>query len=347
MELSKVLQHFQIEDKNYQFNTLSNGLINDTYLVSTLNEPLYILQKINIEVFTNYKALLRNIELVLPKLTSKHYKEVKLVAAKDGNYFKIIEEKEVWRLMTFIKDSVVFNTTTNPKVASEAGRIIGEFHKLLAENDTKDLKITLDRFHSIAYRKSQFDTALSSAKETNKTKAKESINFVQKNIDFLLKLEVNNLPQRTCHNDTKLNNILFDVNNKALCLIDLDTIMPGLFLFDFGDAIRTIVNQAPEDEKDLSKINFSKELFQAFIDGLAPHQNIFSQQEKETMPIGVVLMPFLHGIRALTDYLENNKYYKVSYETQNLDRAKSLFQFANLALQNQDFMLKVIQKKMC
>ena len=153
------------------------------------------------------------------------------------------------------------------------------------------------------------------------------------------------LPVRLCHNDTKLNNILFSkTNNKALCLIDLDTLMKGYFFYDFGDAARTIANTAAEDEKDLNKITFNKELFSAFIDGLKNSTRFLSASELKTLPLGVVFMPFIHGLRALTDYLNGNIYYQVAYENQNLDRCLSLFNFAEKAYAEIDFISKEIKQ---
>ena len=345
-KLDEIIIEFQIPTKNYEFETISNGFINDTFLVSFNDEPLYILQRINTLVFSNIYSLIDNLDLVLPVLKDRDYQEVTLISTNSGKSFMQNSEGEVWRLMTYVNNSIVHNTTKDPKVAFEAGRIIGLFHQLTEKINVEELKETLADFHNVAFRYDQFKEALSNADKRKIEQAKESIEFVKTNIDTLLEISTDNLPVRTCHNDTKLNNILFSRSNKALCLIDLDTIMKGSFLFDFGDAVRTIVNSASEDEKDLSKINFSIEMFKAFINGLALHGEDLSEMEKELLPLGVVLMPFLHGIRALTDFLENNKYYKVSYENQNLDRCLSLFTFAQLALNNQSTMGRIITNKL-
>ena len=344
--LELLLKEFQIPKKEYSFETISNGLINDTYLVKDEGEPTYIFQRININVFTNYKALIHNLDLVLPLLKSDTYSEVVLCKTKDNKSFYQSEKNEVWRLMTFIKKSVVYNTTENPKIAFEAGRIVAEFHRLTENFDANKLEDTLPGFHDISLRYDQFKNALKNADTDKIEMANKAITFVKENIKFLLDIDHSKLPSRVCHNDTKLNNILFSKQDKALCLIDLDTIMKGVFIYDFGDAIRTIVNAAPEDEKDLNKINFNLELFGSFIEGLASEKDLFQEEEKIMMPRGAVLMPFLHGIRALTDYLENNRYYKVAYETQNLDRCFSLFQFAQLALDNQKHMTRIISDKL-
>lgn len=344
--LIKLLKEFQIPEKKYSFEIISNGLINDTYLVKEDGNPTYIFQRINIKVFTNFEALIYNLDMILPLLKSDDYSEVVLCKTKDNRSFFQSEKSEVWRLMTFIKNSVVYNTTKNPKIAFEAGRIIAQFHKLTEKFDANQLQDTLPKFHDIHLRYDQFKIALKNADTDKIETAKKAISFVKKNISFLTDIDHSKLPSRVCHNDTKLNNILFSKEDKSLCLIDLDTIMKGVFIYDFGDAIRTIANSAPEDEKELDKINFSIELFGSFVEGLATENNLLQEEEKIMMPRGVVLMPFLHGIRALTDYLENNKYYKVAYETQNLDRGFSLFQFAQLALDNQEAMHNVISDKL-
>jgi aminoglycoside phosphotransferase (APT) family kinase protein len=344
--LIDILKKFQIPNKKYEFEVISNGFINDTFLVSSNGEALFILQRINTKVFTNISALFHNLDMALPFLKSPDYKEIKLVKSKSGTSFIKSKKDKVWRLMTFIKNSVVFNTSSDPEIAFETGRIVGLFHKLTSSFNVEKLENTLPKFHDVAYRYDQFKVALSNAESKRKEQANDAITFINENISMLLEIQIDSLPKRTCHNDTKLNNILFSNTNKALCLIDLDTIMKGTFLYDFGDAVRTVVNTAKEDEKDLSKINFNSELFEAFVNGLALHGNILSKKEKELLPLGVVLMPFLHGIRALTDYLGNNKYYKVNYESQNLDRSISLFTFAKFAIKNQKTIRTIIKEKL-
>ncbi|MDZ7614123.1 MAG: aminoglycoside phosphotransferase family protein [Flavobacteriaceae bacterium] len=342
--LDRVLENFEIPTGDFEFKTLSNGLINDTFMVSSNGKARYILQRVNTHVFKNVEALVNNIDLVLPVLKGEGYKKIILSSTKDGGTVFRTGAGDVWRLMTFIEDSHVFNTTGNPEVAKEAGRIIGLFHHLLADFDTTLLKETLANFHDLNFRFWQFGEALKKARPENVEMAKKAIDFVKKNIGGLLEINFSALPVRVCHNDTKLNNILFSRDNRALCLIDLDTLMPGTFLYDFGDAVRTIVNSAPEDERNLELIHFDEKMFRSFIEGIALNKNLLQKTEIEQLPSGVVLMPFLHGIRALTDYLENNRYYKVSYELQNLDRCFSLFRFAELALNKQDFMKACIKE---
>ena len=196
-------------------------------------------------------------------------------------------------------------------------------------------------------REAQFDAALETTDDQRKRTASSAIAFARNTLEILKTIDFDALPVRICHNDTKLNNILFsNYSGKALCLIDLDTLMKGHFLYDFGDAVRTIVNTAPEDEQDHTKITFEKSLFKAFVGGLADNQIALSPIETETLAWGAVLMPFLHGIRALTDFLNGNIYYKVSYENQNLDRCLSLFAFTRKAYDKMDFISKTINEKL-
>ena len=343
-KLSEILGAFNIPEGKYHFQTISNGLINDTNLVLYGDEPVYILQRINTAVFTNFKALMHNIEAVLPRLDAPGYKKVELLHTRKGMPYHTDGSGEIWRMMTYIKGSKVYNTTNDEHVAFEAGRIIALFHKLLENADVSRLQITLPDFHNLEFRYGQFKEALAQADSEKISTAGDAIAFVDQNIDKLLGITFDTLPVRVCHNDTKLNNILFTSGDKALCLIDLDTLMPGTFLYDFGDAVRTLVNPAPEDEIDLDKIKFDVTLFDAFAKGLGTQSDLFSETEKKQMPLGAALMPFLHGIRALTDYLENNRYYKVQYENQNLDRSRSLFRFSQLAFDAQEGMSKSLAK---
>ncbi|SDD95849.1 Phosphotransferase enzyme family protein [Pricia antarctica] len=348
-DLNAILAYFSVAEKEYTFNPLTDGYINDTFLVFEDSAPRYILQRVNHKVFKNISGVMNNINHALRNLTAPDYSKINLVETKAGKEYLELhsDSSDYWRMMTYIDESTAHNTTSDPKIAFEAGRIIGKFHLLLENEDAENYVDTIPRFHDLELRKQQFETALTTAATKKKEVAKSAIDFTHEILSVLEKINPSAQPVRICHNDTKLNNILFSrETGKALCLIDLDTLMTGRFLFDFGDAVRTIVNTAPEDEKDHSKITFEKELFEAFVDGLAVNKSMFSKKETETMPWGAVLMPFLHGIRALTDYLNGNIYYKVAYENQNLDRCLSLFDFTRKTLDEMEYMEEVVRGKL-
>ncbi|MFK7811551.1 MAG: phosphotransferase enzyme family protein [Maribacter sp.] len=337
-KLNAILCKFKVATAEYTFQILTAGYINDTFLVFNKEKPLFILQRVNHNVFENIEGLMINIDSALKRLKAVGYKQVKLIPAVSGKAYDS-DTSGFWRVMTYIAESTTHNTTEAPEIAFEAGRIIGKFHELLANESLAEYVDTIPKFHDLELRKMQFLAAKARASEEKKEIAKSAILFSEA---MLVKLSDTNdkpLPKRVCHNDTKLNNILFSKETKkALCLIDLDTLMTGHFHYDFGDAIRTVVNTAPEDEQDHSKITFKKPLFEAFVKGLASNGSFLSKEEVQALPLGALLMPFLHGIRALTDYLNNNVYYKVSYENQNLDRSLSLFDFTQKALNQLDYM---------
>lgn len=343
--LNLILAQFKVKTKTASFSPISTGYINDTFLVSFDSIPTYILQRINGNVFKNIEQISLNIQRALRQLHSKDYQVIKLVETNNNKPF-YKENTSYWRLMSFINDSVTHNYSSNPKIAFETGRILGCFHSLLQEEPISAYKDTLENFNNLPFRVEEFFEALEKASAERLEIAKEQIEFTKETYKFFDEIYNSNLPLRICHNDTKLNNILFNKNNEALCLIDLDTIMKGFFHYDFGDAIRTVVSESKEDETNLSKIKFNTQLFQQFIKGLNSNTPFLSQKEIESLPKAAALMPFIHGIRALTDFLNGNIYYKVSYENQNLDRCKSLYHFTKLALNNENAMRKVLNTEL-
>ena len=348
-ELNRLLVNFDVAEKKYSFTPLTDGFINDTFLVFDDNDPLFILQRINHKVFTDVEGLMNNVRRAFEYLHDTEYRAITLVKARTGEsyYSQQNGESTFWRVMTYIDGSTAYNTTENQKVAFEAGKIIAKFNILLQAANTEDYVDTIPRFHDLELRANQFEAALQTAPDEKLDIAKGAVKFANEVLKKLSAFTLSNLPVRVCHNDTKLNNILFSKDTKkALCLIDLDTLMRGYFLYDFGDAVRTIVNTAPEDEKEHEKITFDKNLFEAFVVGLGANGPFLSPKEIDTLPWGAVLMPFLHGIRALTDYLNGNIYYKVAYENQNLDRCLSLFDFTQKALNNFNYMEEVIWEKL-
>lgn len=343
-QLQELLGCFVIEKQAFSCQPLNIGLINDTFLVCNEEKPLYILQRINHTVFPNVSGLMHNVSGALEALTATDYSEIKLLETTDGAYFTKATSG-YWRLMSFIADSTTYNTTGEEEIAFEAGRVIGKFHLLLENQDPLEYTDTIPRFHDLPLREQQFKDALASADASKLEIAKDAISFAKSTLGTLGNIDLDSLKPRVCHNDTKLNNILFSKQTgKGLCLIDLDTIMKGYFFYDFGDAIRTVVNTAAEDEKQLEQICFKEHLFSAFVAGLASNPSFLSKAELESAPMGAVFMPFIHGLRALTDYLENNRYYKVSYENQNLDRCISLFDFSKKALDKIPFMERELKR---
>lgn len=345
-QMTNILEQFGIPDEDWNFEKASQGLINDTFFVQLEGERKYVLQRLNENVFPNSSALIHNLEKTLPFLSAPDYVSVKYFSSGHGQFFYRDTDGELWRLMSYIPFSSSFHTSSDPKIAFEAGRIIGIFHRQLSRANPGNLKITLDKFHDLQHRLEQYHGARTRA---NKKDAGRTADLHAQIIELsqdLKGLDSSHLPVRVCHNDTKLNNILFSQDKEALCLIDLDTLMPGLSLYDVGDAVRTIANPAAEEETELSKIDFSMEMFSAFIDGLALNKEVFTPKEIATFVLSGIYMPLLHGIRAYTDFLMGNVYYKVDYPDQNLDRARSLLHFASLAHERKSQAHEIISKIM-
>ncbi|MET6991282.1 phosphotransferase enzyme family protein [Sediminicola arcticus] len=346
-DLQNLLNTFSVDQGNYTFSKINQGYINDTFLVLEHGQPLYILQRINSVVFSNVPAVMSNMSNTLSYLKDKEYSTVALVPTKTGELFCELKHQDYWRLIRYVPNSIAYDIALNTKVAHEAGKILGKFHSLL-QNATSDQFVdTIPQFHDLKLRKVQFQEAMNNASQERLHKAIVAIEFVTFIFPQLSELSSLKLPSRICHNDTKLNNILFSKKtNQALCFIDLDTIMKGYFYYDFGDLVRTIANTGKEDEKNHDKITFDKIMFESLLDGLKTTSNFLTPPELKSLPLGVVFMPFIHGLRALTDYLNNDTYYKVSYVDQNLDRSLSLLDFSKKALLQIHYIEAMVTKKL-
>lgn len=345
LALKFILSQFKITLNDVSIKPINQGYINDTYLVDNNNKTEYILQRVNANVFKNIDVLHQNFYKVLLSLKGNNYQEISLIPTHN-NSLAYVQNGNYWRMLTYINNSDAFDFTKDPKIANEAGKILGKFHILLSNENPDDFKDIIKNLNHLPSKISEFESALFHTSVKRKETAENLITFAIDNKHRFNAFYKANLSLRICHNDTKLNNMLFDKTSKrGLCFIDLDTIMKGHFHYDFGDAIRTVVSESNEDEKTLEKIKFNKTLFENFIKGLAPYSSILTPKEIEFLPISCALMPFMHGLRALTDYLNGNIYYKVSYENQNLDRCNSLFEFTRLALLNQEFIIKIITEQ--
>lgn len=342
----KILGYFLQDGKDYRFQSLGHGLINDTYHVSGNGQDEYILQRLNTSVFRNTTALMGNMEHALSLLKATDYSHITLVKTLDGSLFAGAGASGCWRLLTYLNGSTTYNTTGSSHIAFEAGRVISRFHSLLKTAPLEAFEDTLPGFHDLQLRSAQLQTALKTASADRLRKAEKAIRIASELLEYDLPYQLKDLPLRVCHNDTKLNNILFDkATGNAMCLIDLDTVMKGYLMYDFGDAVRTIANTAAEDEPAPEKIRFSKPLFESFVDGFWSAGLKMEAIEVASLPYGVIYMPLLHGIRALTDYLSGDIYYKVSFPEQNLDRSVSLLTYAQRAEGQLGYMRRQISAK--
>lgn len=330
---------FKIENKVEQICPLGNGLINDSFLVATSgNAPDYVLQKINTGIFPDVEALQRNIDVVTnhirKKLENEGEKDIDrkvlrfIPAVSDGKTYSNVGS-EYWRMSEFIEGSKTIGEVT-PSTAEAAGLAFGRFESMLSDCKENISEIIPD-FHTMSWRLRQLDDALNSDRMKRAADLSELLGLIEEDRDLMCLAEnlhkEGKLPKRICHCDTKVNNMLFDENDNVLCVIDLDTVMPSFVFSDFGDFLRTAACTAAEDEPDLEKIDFRMDIFAAFSEGyLKSTAEFLTPLEKQMLPIGTAMFPFMQGVRFLTDWLDGDRYYKISYPEHNLVRARAQFQ---------------------
>jgi hypothetical protein len=334
-----IFRKFIPEGNIFSIATYGSGHINDTFLVKTAGQDVdYILQRVNRNIFKDISGIMENIAVVTDHISSRlkdipghdAYREtLNLVKTPGGNSFILDEEGGYWRVFLFIPGMVIHQAAKNPEMAREAGRLIGFFQRLL-EDLEKPVKDTLPGFHSVYRRAGEYREAFVADPKERIIGVKDDIFFVENRLDRMMNyfdsFQLQNIPLRVAHYDTKINNVLFDENGKAMCLIDLDTLCPGYVHFDYGDALRTLTNTAAEDEKDLSKVLFNVPFFEAFTQGYLSEANYFlTDTERRLLPYAPIYLTFIIGLRFLTDYLNGDTYYKIKYPEHNLVRARVQF----------------------
>ncbi len=337
---------------------ITAGLINATYLVETDKAEKYILQKINTFVFKNPKELMENIVGVTSYLTEKikeaggDYKRENLnfLPCTDGKYYFTDPEGGAWRMYIYVDNARTYNKAENPDDFRRAGGTFGRFMKLLSGYNAETLHETIVNFHHTPSRYNKLLEAVEADVKGRKAEVEAEIKFVTDRKADTHKLTdlvaEGKLPLRVTHNDTKINNVLFDLDShESICVIDLDTIMPGLSLYDFGDSIRSGANKANEDEKDLSKVGIDLELFESYADGfLSETAKSLTEDEIANLAFGAKLMTFECGIRFLTDYLEGDVYFRTTYPEHNIVRARNQFKLVADMEEHMDEMNAIVEK---
>ncbi len=339
-------------------NQITAGLINATYLVETDAGEKYILQKINTFVFKNPDELMENIVGVTKHLSEKiksaggDYKRETLnfLPCNSGEYYFCDENSGAWRMYIYVDDALTYNKPKDGKTFRSAGSTFGRFMKLLADYPAETLHETIVNFHYTPARYDNFMKAVEADVKGRRAEVEQEIAFVtdrKADTHRLTDMIAEGvLPLRVTHNDTKLNNVLFDIpTDKSICVIDLDTIMPGLSLYDFGDSIRSGANTAKGDEADLSKINIDLSLFESYVDGyLSETAESLCDAEIDNLAYGAKIMTFECGIRFLTDYLEGDVYFRTTYPEHNIVRARSQFKLVADMEEHMDEMNAIVRK---
>lgn len=333
-DLNQIINQFT-DAKARLIEPFGSGHINDTYRVflDGENTPSYVLQRINTSIFKDVDALCTNIRKVTGHIEQnlngdKTYKLMKPVASKFGNDWFTSADGQTWRVFNYIQDSTSIDLVCFPNQAKEAGKAYGWFLGKLNDFPHHELVPIIPDFHNMNFRLSQLKHEINFNPANRLKDCSADVDFYltrsQELLEFYGKIGSNEIPVRVTHNDTKVNNVLFSPEWKAISVIDLDTVMPGVVHFDFGDSIRTIAATATEDELDLSKVGVNLELFKSFSEGFLSQMSPFlTPEEKNTLYLAPKLMTYIMGIRFLADYLRGDTYYKVKHPLHNIQRARN------------------------
>ncbi|HZL76251.1 MAG TPA: aminoglycoside phosphotransferase family protein [Bacteroidales bacterium] len=357
-DLSEIFDCFCAEGTFLRGEPFGSGHIHDTFRVETSENDKddYILQRLNNRIFKNIPELQENIERVTVHLRNKlsaipgsdlKRECLRLIPSKEGKSWMTDKQGKYWRMYIFIADHRSYNIVDTPGKAYEGGKAIGRFQAMLADLPGEPLHETIPFFHDIEKRLEAFQNVIKADPAGRVSSIGSEIASVLRRADemkIILRLgREGRIPRRITHNDTKFNNILLDSNNKALCVIDLDTVMPGYIHYDFGDAIRTVANTAAEDEKNLSKIKMDIELFEAYSKGyLSETCNTLNNTEKEYLAFAPRLITYTIATRFLTDYIDGDNYFKISHEHHNLDRARAQIKLVECMEDKYEAMKKII-----
>lgn len=361
-DFTEITKKFRFDGQFVEASSYGDGHINDTYAASFRNPDgvlhRYLLQRINHNVFRNPIELMQNIEQVTRHIRHKIIvaggdparETLNLIPTGEGGFLYQAPAGDYWRAFLFIENAQTYNNPINSKHIYSAARIFGLFQKLLADFPAETLHETIPNFHHTQKRFENFVRAVEQDSHNRAIRVKNEILFAQSRagdtpvfVDLLARGE---LPLRITHNDTKLNNVMIDnKTGEGICMIDLDTVMPGLSLYDFGDAVRTGTALAAEDETDLSKVGFSLSTFEQLARGyLDAARDFLTPTEMDYLAFSAILMTFENGLRFLTDYLSGDIYYKIRRECQNLDRCRTQFKLVADMESHYDEMKAIIKK---
>ncbi len=359
-EVRALAMQFAPEGLVGSLEPFGGGHINDTYLFCRESEhgAQYVLQRINKNAFPHPEEVMENMLRVTDYLRERITERggdpvretLRLLKTRDGGFFVIDRNGDYWRSYSFVADSVSYDRSDDLHIFAESGHAFGRFLSMLDEFDASSLHETIERFHDTPNRFRAFRAAVQNDVCGRAAGVKDLIDLAMSYEGFAGTLtgalKRGELPLRVTHNDTKLNNVLIDSHTgKAVCVIDLDTVMPGLCAYDFGDAIRYGASTAAEDEPDLSKVHFSMPLYRAYAQGyLSEVRHKLTMREVDSLPVGAKMMTLETAIRFLGDYLNGDVYFKTAYPEHNLVRARTQFQLLREMDDHWDEMLSCVRE---
>jgi Ser/Thr protein kinase RdoA (MazF antagonist) len=349
--LAEVSSHFSFEGEFVSAETITAGHINDSFRVSfgiSSGMRHYFLQRVNHRIFTNPAALMSNIQRVTTHIAEKSSAPSRaallLIPTRNGDAFLTHPDGTFWRAYPFLDGAHAGSAVESPHQAYQAAFAFGQFQQALADLPGERLHETIPDFHNTPLRFSAFEKALASDLAGRAHAAQPEIEFALSRRAMSGALLEAQLPERVTHNDTKFNNVLLDdATDEVLCVVDLDTVMPGLASYDFGDLVRTAATTAAEDEADLSRVFIDLAFFEALARGyLAATQGFLTEAERNSLPLAGKLITFEQGLRFLSDHLNGDIYYKIHHSGHNLDRARAQFQLVRSIEQNEERMAAIV-----
>jgi hypothetical protein len=361
-QLQEISRKFQIYGEILHAETLKIGHINETY-TATYDQGgtrvRYIHQKINRNVFKNPVGVMKNVMRVTmhirKKLEARKVRDVTrrsliVIPTRDGKSFFQNGDSEVWRTFVFVEGVETFEAVQSPEQAFQAGRAFGEFQNLLVDLPGERLFETIPNFHHTRKRFAALQQAIANDHLNRAKDAKPEIEFALKHepiVDVILNaMAKGKIPERITHNDTKFNNVMMDVlTGEAMCIVDLDTVMPGCALYDFGDMVRTTTSPTLEDEPDLSKVKMQMPMFRELAKGyLSTAGQFLTKAEKAHIAFSGKLITFEIGLRFLTDYLSGDTYFRIHRPGHNLDRCRTQFKLVDSIERQEEAMQKYVNK---
>ncbi len=360
-DLEQIARQFQVDGQIGTIAPFGSGHINDTYCVVSEQTGVavrYVLQRINHTIFKDPVALMDNVRRVTDHIRGKLKaqksdiadRQLVVIEAKDGTACYADADGNYWRMYNLIEDAVTFDQLETPELAYEAARMFGWFQRILADLPQPPLVETIPDFHTTPKRYQAFLKVLEQDPCGRAKEAQPEIDFVLENAeicDVLLDaVGKGEIPVRITHNDTKINNVMLDAETrKGVCVIDLDTVMPGLSLYDFGDMVRTATSPTEEDETDLSKISMRMPMFEMLAKGFAAETHTFlTEVEKKNLAFSGKLITFEQMIRFLGDHLAGDTYYKIHRQGHNLDRTRTQMKLVQSIIEQEDEMNAIAEK---
>lgn len=333
MDMREEICRFPTVGEPVSCKEIKSGHVNSTYLITTDAGVRYILQNVNTYAFPKTYIIMDNVAAISRFLAAKSGDKPAMISyidTKDGARYYDDGRGGAWRTYRYVENSICLDRVESAEDFYESARAFGKFQNALSLFPAQSLGDPIVNFHNTPDRFRQLKAAAEADVCSRLGEVGEELAFAlrrEEKAGILQRLRDDGvLPTRVTHNDTKINNVLFDADTrKALCVIDLDTVMPGLSVYDFGDAIRYGASTAAEDEKDLSKVWLDLELYRAFARGFLEECTSLTEEEIESMPLGVFTITLECGVRFLTDYLMGDKYFSIDYPTHNLDRARTQF----------------------